>query len=366
MRSVIFFVSALFLALAAFAAPPPCLMPTLGAETTNISDRLREARKIPEFVAGALVRTVQPRGPAARAGLQPGDVIQAIGGDLVQNVCGLRSAIERQGCAQVRLVIRREPDTIKLDVRLVPSASLPQPRSDDTAGCKNGDGAACVRLARAHDSAPDLLQLACDLGDADGCYELALKRPNDRRGAAAYQQACDGGNALACTNLGWMYERGQGVALDTELGARLYERGCAGSPCTGPNNLGCVNLGRLYRDGVGVKKDGAAATRLFRDVCGRKPREGDDEDAGNIARSCSLAGTAFLFGEGVPRNIPQALTLLEKGCAAADTFGCYNLGVIYDNGDDVPQDKTRAAGYYQRACDHGDSEACGRVKPPKS
>src|SRR4051794_2202355 len=84
MRSVIFFVCIDFCAVSGFAAPPPCLTPTLGAETTNISDRLRETRKIPEFVAGALVRAVQPRGPAARGGLQPGDVIQAVGGDLVQ------------------------------------------------------------------------------------------------------------------------------------------------------------------------------------------------------------------------------------------------------------------------------------------
>jgi len=366
MRSVIFFITALFFAAAAGAGTPPCLVPALGAETTNISDRLREAKKIPDFVAGALVRTVQPRGPAARAGLQAGDVIQAVGSDLVQNVCGFRSAIERSGCRQVRLVVRREEATMKIDVRLVEASSLPGPKGDDQAACKSGDGAACTRLAKAHDDAPDLLQLACDLGDAEGCYLLALKIGNNRKGAAAYLQACDGGNALACTNLGWMYDHGTGVSHDNEMAARLYERGCAGSRCTGPNNLGCVNLGRLYRDGLGVKEDKAAAFRLFRDVCNRRPREGDAEDAGHIARACSLAGTALLFGEGVTKSIPSALSLLEKGCAAADTFGCYNLGTVYENGDVVPQDKPRAIGYYQRACDQGDTEACERAKALRS
>lgn len=339
-----------------------CRNPTLGIETTNISDRIREQRQIPEFAAGALVRRVHERSPAARAHLQSGDVIQAVGATLVQNTCDFRAAIEKNGCRSVRLVIRRGNDTLRIDAQPVDAATLPIAKTTDAAACKDGDGAACTRLAHAHEGAPDLLQLACDLGDADGCYDLALKLTDDRKAAAAYQQACDGGNALACTNLGWRYERGRGVVLDAEVAARLYERGCAGGPCGGPNNVGCVNLGRFYRDGIGVKKDQRRSLSLFRLVCGRRPIPGDEEDAGTIARACSLSGTALLFAEGIPRDVPQALKLLERGCGADDTFGCYNLGAIYETGDGVPLDKARAATYYRRACDHGDQEACERMK----
>lgn len=345
----------------ASAAPPPCRTAILGADVTNISHEMRRTRNIPDSVAGALVGVVRLRGPAARAGLRPGDVIQAVDSDLIQSACGLTSAIAKHGCDQARLSVRRGIDTIALDVTLADSSTLPPRRFNAQRACQGGDAAACTALAKTHGEAVDLLHLACNLGDAEGCYVLGLKLRNDKEVAAAYEQACDGGYAQACTNLGWMYENARGVNKDPAAAARLYKRGCDGSPCSAPNNLGCVNLGRAYRDGTGVEQDQFLATRLFRQVCDRAPIAGSKEDASHIARACSLAGTASLFGEGAGRDIQQALTLLEKGCAAGDTFGCYNLGTIYENGKEVPQDRSRAVTYYQRACDNGDAEACQRT-----
>jgi TPR repeat protein len=262
----------------------------------------------------------------------------------------------------VRLTVRRGTDTLTLVLQIEDAARFRRKKLDDQKACQNGDGAACTALARAHHDARDLLKLGCDLGDGEGCYLLALELGNTQYGAAAYKEACDGGNALACTNLGWMYERGTGVPVDHEAALRLYKRGCDGSACTGPNNTGCINLGRMYRDGTGIPQDLARANRIFRELCDRRPRENDEQDASNLSRACSLAGTASLLGHGTPRDIPLALNLLEKGCAAGDTFGCFNLAVTYDNGDGVPQDKARALTYYRRACDKGDEEACGKVK----
>ena len=345
----------------ASAAPPPCRTAILGADVTNISYEMRRTRNIPDYVAGALVRVVRLRSPAARAGLRPGDVIQAVDSDLIQSACGLTGAIAKHGCDQARLSVRRGIDTIALDVTLADASTLPPRRVDEQRACQGGDAAACTALAKTHGETVDLLHLACDLGDAEGCYVLGLKLRNDREVAAAYEQACDGGYAQACTNLGWIYENARGVNKDPTAAARLYKRGCDGSPCSAPNNLGCVNLGRAYQDGTGVEKDQFLATRLFRQVCDRAPVAGSKEDASHISRACSLAGTASLFGEGAGRDIQQALTLLEKGCAAGDTFGCYNLGTIYENGKEVPQDKSRAVTYYQQACDNGDAEACQRT-----
>jgi TPR repeat protein len=324
-----------------------------GAQLTNISNTLRQQENIPSYLAGALVRVVRPNSPASRAGLRPGDVIQAVGGDLIQNVCDYRSTIEKFGCGLVRLTVRRDDATLAFDVRL---AEIPAGRFDDQQRCRSGDGAACTALARATGDSVDLLRLACDLGDADGCFLLGVKLGNNKEGAAAYESACDGGNALACTNLGWMYERGAGVTKDGDAAVRLFRRGCRGTICTGPNNLGCLNLARLLRDGTILPRDDREALRILRDLCDRRPK--DTEDAEHLARACSLAGITILFGKDMVRDVNAALELLEKGCDAGDPFGCFNLGSIYDNGTDVPEDTPRAKRYYTRACASGDAEAC--------
>ena len=340
--------AAALLAAAGSAMAEPCK--SLGVGLTNISHSLRESREIPDYVTGALVRVVYPRSLAEKAGLLPGDVVQGVGDRLVQNVCDVRAAVEKNGCREVRVTVRRGVDTFRFRVK--PTEEPPR------GTCKDGDGAACLELARANDNAKHLLKLACDLGNAEGCYDLALELGNTEEAAVAYEQACDGGNALACTNLGYMYEHGEGVAKDLEAGLRLFRKGCDGSACTGPNNLGCVNLGRAYRDGIGTPVDAVRAMGLFRDVCERTPV--NEQDGQTIHRSCSLAGTIILFGKVPVRDVSRALSLLEKGCAAGDTFGCFNLGVLYEFGDEVTKDATRAAKYYARACERGDAEACQR------
>ena len=333
---------------------------TLGVEVTNISHRIRHDRAIPDYVSGAIVRMVRIKSPAARAGIQVGDVIQGVGDQLVQNVCGYQSAIASHGCEDVRFTIRRGTATIAIEARLVAAARQATPHFDDQQACRNGDPAACTALGKTH-KAIDLFRLACDLGDSEGCYLLAVNlRKDDPDAPAAYRQACDDGNALACTNLGWMLQFGHSLKIDLGEAVRLYRRGCQGSACSGPNNVGCVNLGRMLRDGVGAKADSFESTRIFRQVCDRSPL--NDEDAGEIARACSLAGTASLTGKGAAKDIQQALALLEKGCAAGDNFGCYNLATLYDNGNEVKRDKTRAMMYYKKACAAGDEEACRRLE----
>ncbi len=326
---------------------------TLPVEVTNISGRIRHDRAIPDYVAGAIVRLVRINGSAARAGVRVGDVIQAVDDRLIQNVCGFDHAIASHACDDVRLTIRRGTSTIEIIARLTPTPK-PGPHFDDQQACRNGVPSSCTALGKQH-KAIDLFGLGCDLGDSEGCYLFAVNAGNNSSYArAAYRQACDDGNSLACTNLGWMLQFGHGGRVDLEEAVRLYRKGCQGSSCTGPNNLGCVNAARMLREGSGVEADQFEATRIVRQVCDRTPV--NDEDGREIAHACSLAGTAFLVGEGAEKNLQLALPLLEKGCAANDTFGCYNLGTIYEGSD-----KPRALGYYQKACDRGDQEACASV-----
>jgi Sel1 repeat len=48
----------------------------------------------------------------------------------------------------------------------------------------------------------------------------------------------------------------------------------------------------------------------------------------------------------------------QKGCDGGDAQGCFNLGLMYANGEGVTQDKARAAQLFQQACDGGDVDGC--------
>ena len=324
---------------------------TLGVDLTDISHAHRRTRHIPGYVAGALVRVVWAGGPAGLAGINAGDVIQGVGDQLVQNACDVRNAIAKQGCGAARITLRRGVDTLTRDGRLVEAARFKRKKGT----CEGGDGAACTALAQAHGDDVVLLRQACDLGDADGCVMLGLKLGNGEEGAAAYEQACDFGNPLGCTNLGWMYQNGKGVSVDLQAMARLYARGCDGTRCSGRDFLGCSNLGRIYRDGIGVKPDAPRAVALFREACAHP-----GGDPGDTARACTDAGTTWIYGKGVARDLAAALALLEKGCDGGDAMGCFNLGVLHEGEEGVPKDLARAAEYYKRACDGGDAEGCER------
>jgi tetratricopeptide (TPR) repeat protein len=54
----------------------------------------------------------------------------------------------------------------------------------------------------------------------------------------------------------------------------------------------------------------------------------------------------------------EALPLFQKACDGENLIGCYNLGVLYANGQGVDQDYARARSLYQKACDGGLVSSC--------
>lgn len=57
-------------------------------------------------------------------------------------------------------------------------------------------------------------------------------------------------------------------------------------------------------------------------------------------------------------NKIKAKDMWIKACNGASMRGCYNLGVMYSDGDGVKQDKNKAQGYYRKACSGGDMGGC--------
>ncbi|GAA9035236.1 hypothetical protein HpHA134_02120 [Helicobacter pylori] len=77
-----------------------------------------------------------------------------------------------------------------------------------------------------------------------------------------FEKACDLNNGGGCSNLGVLYQNGQGVEKDLIKAAYLYSRACELK-----EGDGCGALGGLYYNGDGVKQDFKKAAALFEKAC---------------------------------------------------------------------------------------------------
>ena len=129
--------------------------------------------------------------------------------------------------------------------------------------------------------------------------------------AASCRQACDQGAATACTHLGILYNRGQGIEKDLATAAELYEKGC-----TGGDGAGCNNLGTLYEFGViGFGKDLRSGAGYYRRACDL----GDSQGCGNLA----LVSLDDPDVSGSRRE--EAIRLLRQACSGNAPRACRKL-----------------------------------------
>ena len=57
----------------------------------------------------------------------------------------------------------------------------------------------------------------------------------------------------------------------------------------------------------------------------------------------------------------KAAELYQKACDSGVAGGCYNLGLLYDEGQGVNQDYQKAAQLFQKACDGGGALGCSNL-----
>ena len=89
-----------------------------------------------------------------------------------------------------------------------------------------------------------------------------------------------------------------------------------------------------------LPRAGASQTteRLYVEAC----------EAGDLI-ACNVFGLMYETGDGVPRDLSRAASLYEMACEGGELVGCTNLGLMYADGRGVPQDDETAYMWFDLA-----------------
>ena len=68
-------------------------------------------------------------------------------------------------------------------------------------------------------------------------------------------------------------------------------------------------------------------------------------------------GVMYKNGQGVPQDYAESVKWYRLAAEQGDADAQYNLGVTYKNGEGVPQDYAEAIKWYRLAADQGDADA---------
>ncbi len=77
---------------------------------------------------------------------------------------------------------------------------------------------------------------------------------------------------------------------------------------------------------------------------------------GNL-KACAQLGEQLLRGDGLPQDVPRALSLLEQAARGGVASAAFRLGMMLEDGDNVAKDETRALAYLRAAAAGGAAEA---------
>ncbi|WP_323035974.1 tetratricopeptide repeat protein [Pararhodobacter sp.] len=163
---------------------------------------------------------------------------------------------------------------------------------------------------------------------------------DEAAGFATLSELCRSGWPMACTDMAQQQEL-RGSESETEIAATL------GFACEGGDLLGCSLLGFRYEIELGVPRDMARARSLYALAC----------DGGEV-HGCANLGEVYRAGLGVVQDIPEAARLFGLACDGNDPFACVTLGGMLADGRGVSVDIPRAIELLDRACWQGDPEAC--------
>ena len=197
-------------------------------------------------------------------------------------------------------------------------------------------------------SAEHFLEMSADAGFKPAIYDegvVALRTKNYERAFSCFVQSFNLGVRKAASNIGTLYEGGNGVGKDADSAYAWYQKGVAfGDPAA------MVNLAMLYSTGFGdtppdINKALTLATRAA------------DE---NYPAAMMFAGNVYLNGkQGKAQDIPLAIKWFKRAADLGDAGGMLHLGVAYlaDNVPGVPKDEASGLFWIKRSAELGNPGA---------
>ena len=140
-------------------------------------------------------------------------------------------------------------------------------------------------------------------------------------------------SADAESDLGLMYDRGQGVPQDYTEAVKWYRRAAA------QGNAGAqFSLGFMYDKGHGVVQNYAEAQKWYRLAA-----------AHGLVQAQAFLGLMYDKGHGVPQDYAEALKWYRLAAAQGHAGALLNIGFMYDKGHGVVQDYVQAHKWFNLA-----------------
>jgi TPR repeat protein len=171
---------------------------------------------------------------------------------------------------------------------------------------------------------------ACDAGNAVACFRLATFESDPERARSLYEAACKRGSAEACAQYGYLL-----MSAGSRDAVGILE-----DACDQRSGAACAHLAYLYATGKVVAKDDLRSLEFYTRGC----------SAGD-PRGCYNQGLMRDQGRGFAMSATSAAPAYEQACNAGISAACTNLGFLYERGNGVMHDAVRAAGFYRRGCD---------------
>lgn len=153
------------------------------------------------------------------------------------------------------------------------------------------------------------------------------------------------GNSKAQSRMGYMYERGIGVAKDYRKAAEWYIKAIQNG-----SKRAYARVGFLHARGLGVPQNYDEALKYLR-------------KAVELESGLGYARLAYLYeiGKGVEQNYTRSVEYYKKAAEKGNGFGIARLGFMYQKGLGVDEDHDKAAELYKRAAHKGNPHGMARV-----